>query len=378
MSDSTDKDKKQNPTRSPEQKLGDTPVPPWEMPTPEEKAQARPVKKALKEAIANVDSPRKAGEVIDQLETKTAGRTVGDLKQAQPPPDTGVVTQQVEKAAETAPAGKKTEKVLDATARALTTPGKRQREVVSEAVQEVLNPQQQGATPTPINEQKREYLREAVLKRLKPMDALDANLFLKVNHLPHTRLLNLLFYGITFIFTGGAAWYLRMGIAALRNRRKTLEILQEIALPLVIATALVEFPIKTYFKRRRPFITIIQAIVIGKKPGTWSFPSGHSASAFAGAWLLNHKFPRFWGLRYVIAGSSRFLAFTWAIIIREMSLQARCLDLCLRCSFTGYSRTDAKGRSSIRQGCFGIYITLGRTITPVIVGGAWVDLSFSV
>jgi undecaprenyl-diphosphatase len=138
------------------------------------------------------------------------------------------------------------------------------------------------------------------------MDALDANLFLKVNHLPHTRFLNLFFYTITFVFTGGAVWYFRMALAALRNRRKTGEIFREVALPLVIASAVVEFPIKMYFKRRRPFITIIQAIVIGKKPGTWSFPSGHSASAFAGAWLLNHKFPRLWELRYVMAGLVAF------------------------------------------------------------------------
>lgn len=307
MSDSTDKDKKPKSTRSPEQKLGDTPVPPWEMPTPEEKAEAKPVKKALKEAIANVDSPEKADEVIDKLETKTAGQTTADVKQAQSAADTpGVIARQVEQVAKTAPGSKKTEKVLDATARALTTEDKHQREVVSEAVQEVLNPQQQGATPTPVNEQKREYLREAVLKRLRPLDALDANLFLKVNHLPHTHALNLLFYGITFIFNGGATWYFTMVITALRNRRKAGEILREIVLPLIVTTALVEFPIKTYFKRRRPFIKIIQAIVIGKKPGTWSFPSGHSASAFAGAWLLNRKFPHLWGLRYITAGLVAF------------------------------------------------------------------------
>jgi len=98
-----------------------------------------------------------------------------------------------------------------------------------------------------------------------------------------------------------------MGIAALRNRRITREVLREVTLPLLISGLLVELPIKTYFKRKRPFITIIQAIVIGRKPGTWSFPSGHSAAAFAGAWLLNNKFRRFWGLRYLVAG---FVAFS--------------------------------------------------------------------
>ena len=307
MGSSTDQDKKSKSTNPPEQKLGDTPVPPWEMPTPEEKAEVKPVRRALKEALTKVDSPEKADEVIEELETATADQTAKDIEQTQPPATTpATIARQVEKAVQTAPDSKKTEKVLKATARALATPDKRQREVVSEAVQEILNPQQQGATPTVVNEQKREYLREAVLKRLKPLDAVDTNLFLKVNHLPHTHLLNTLFYGITLAFNGGAAWYIMMGLAALRNRRKTGEILREIALPLTITTALVEFPIKSYFRRRRPFITIIQAIVIGKKPGTWSFPSGHSASAFAGAWLLNRKFPKRWGLRYVIASLVAF------------------------------------------------------------------------
>jgi undecaprenyl-diphosphatase len=145
-----------------------------------------------------------------------------------------------------------------------------------------------------------------VLKRLKPLDALDANLFLLVNHLPHTRPLNTLFYGLTLAFNAGAAWYVEMATSVLRRRRPFREILWEVALPLTITTWLVEHPIKTYFKRRRPFITIIQAVVIGKKPGTWSFPSGHSAAAFAGAWLINGKFPRFGILRYMVASLVAF------------------------------------------------------------------------
>ena len=301
-----DDDKKPK-SSTPEQKLGDTPVPPWEMPTPEEKAQAKPVKRALKEALADVDSPEKADQVIEDLEADTADQTAEEVEQTQPPAATPEsVAQQVKKVAETAPESKKTEKVLEATARALATPDKRQREIVSEAAQEVFNPEQQGAPPTVVDEPQREYLREAVLRRLKPVDALDANLFLFVNHLPHTRFLNALFYCITLAFNGAATWYIATGIAALRQRRRFGELLREVALPLTITTALVEFPIKAYFKRRRTFITIIQAIVIGKKPGTWSFPSGHSAGAFAGAWLLNRKFPRASGMRYFVASLVAF------------------------------------------------------------------------
>jgi hypothetical protein len=146
MADSTDKKKKPKSTKAPEQKLGDTPVPPWEMPTPEEKAQAKPIRRALREAVAKVDSPEKAEEIIEKLETKAADQTVKDVEQTQPPPATPAsAAHQVEKAAQTAPKSKKTEKVLDATAHVLATPDKHQREVVSEAVQEVLNPEQQGA-----------------------------------------------------------------------------------------------------------------------------------------------------------------------------------------------------------------------------------------
>jgi len=307
MSDKTTaKNKKKKPTKPPEQKLGDTPVAPWEMPTPEEKVQAKPVRRALKEAISKVDSQEKADEVIGELEETTAGKTAAEIEQTQPPPPTpAAAARQVEKAAEAAPESKKPQEVLEATARVLATPEKRQREVVSEAAQEVLNPEQQGA-PTVADPEKREYLRKAVLKRLKPLDALDANLFLAVNHLPHTRLLNILFYGLTLVFTGATAWYAVMGIAALRNLRIIGGLLRDTAIPLAITTTLVEHPIKNYFKRRRPFITIIQAIVIGKKPGSWSFPSGHSAAAFGGAWLLNRRFPRLSGWRYLIASLVAF------------------------------------------------------------------------
>jgi undecaprenyl-diphosphatase len=293
MTNPPEKDKKPDSAHTPEQKLGDTPVPPWEMPTPEEKEQARPVKRALKKVISRVDSQEKADEVIEDLEAAVAG-------------ETAEAAQEVEQAAETAPDGTKTKEVLETTARVLTTPDKRQREVVSEAVQEVFDPEQQGAIPDAENEQQREYLRQAVLKRLKPLDALDANLFLLVNHLPHTRFWNALFYGFTLAFNGAMAWFAVMLIAVLRKRRPFREMFWEAAVPLTVTTALVEYPIKSYFKRRRPFITIIQAVVIGKKPGTWSFPSGHSAGAFAGAWLLNRQFRRGGIFRYFIAGMVAF------------------------------------------------------------------------
>jgi undecaprenyl-diphosphatase len=207
----------------------------------------------------------------------------------------------VQAAEGTARGTEETEEVLEETARVLAASEERPKEVVSEAVQEVLNPEQQGAESTVKEARRREYLRQAVLKRLKPLDALDANLFLAINHLPHTRLLNIFFYGITLAWQGAAVWYAEMGLKALQRRRLAGKIFRYMVLPLTVTGLLVEGPIKSFFRRRRPFITIIQAIAIGIKPGSWSFPSGHAAGAFAGAWLLNQRYPRGSLLRYIFA-----------------------------------------------------------------------------
>lgn len=302
MSKSNDKTRKKKSNDPPEQKLGDTPVAPWEMPTPEEKEEAEPVRRALKDAVKKVNSQKKADEVIENLETVAADTTAAEVEKTQAHVETpSEAAQKVQTAARSATKTEKTEKVLEETARVLAASEGRSQEVISEAAQEVLNPEQQGAELTATDSRRREYLREAVLKRLKPLDALDANLFLAINHLPHTRLLNGFFYGITLAWQGAAVWYIEMGTRALQKRRNAKKIWRDIGLPLIIAGLLVELPIKSFFRRRRPFITIIQAIVIGKKPGTWSFPSGHAAGAFAGAWLLNQKYPRGSLLRYILA-----------------------------------------------------------------------------
>ena len=307
MTESTDKAKQNRTDNPPEQKLGDTPVPPWEMPTPEEKQEAKPVKQALKEAVANIDSQEKADQVVENLEAAAGSQTTTDVQKTQKPVQTSAkAAEKVQKAARSTSDTEQTEKVLETTAKVLAASDARPKEAVSEAVQEVLNPEQQGAAPTVKTEREREYLQQAVLKRLKPLDALDARLFLAINHLPHTRLLNGFFYSLTVAFQGVTPWYSEMGLAILRRKRSRKKILRENVLPLLITSTLVELVIKPYFRRRRPFITIIQAIVIGKKPGSWSFPSGHAAGAFAGAWLLNQRSPR-WSLpRYITASLVAF------------------------------------------------------------------------
>jgi undecaprenyl-diphosphatase len=307
MTESTDKSTKKRPKNPPEQQLGDTPVPPWQMPTPEEKQDAKPVRKALNKAVSKIDSQKKADEVIEKLESEVGNKTAAEVKQTKARVETPAkAAKKVQTAAKPASDTEQAKKVLKKTAEVLVTADKRPKEAVAEAVQEVISPEQQGASPTLKTERDREFLQTAVLKRLKPLDALDARIFLAINHLPHTPWLNRFFYSLTLLFQAATPWYTEMGLSVLRNRKSGRKVLLENLLPLVITSTLVELVIKPYFKRRRPFISIIQAIVIGKKPGTWSFPSGHSAGAFAGAWLLNTRSPK-WSLpRYITASLVAF------------------------------------------------------------------------
>jgi len=299
--------KPQTETKLPEQKLGDTPVAPWEMPTPEEKAKARPARNVLEKALAEVDSPQKAAEVAEQLISRASDQSADEIKHAGETKKVGQTTdalvesaKAVKQAVATAAPGEKAASVIAQTAEEIAVREGRDREALAQAAQEVLNPEQQGVRADN-SSRNREFLRHAFIERMRPLDGLDAELFLAINHLPHNRRLNGFFYFITTIFRAGLAWFGLMGLVLLLDRRQGWRVTRQAALPLTVATALVEYPIKRFFRRRRPFIGLIQAIVIGRKPGTWSFPSGHSAAAFAGAWLLGGQFPGWRWLFYSLA-----------------------------------------------------------------------------
>lgn len=296
-----------DPAHAPEQSLVDTPAAPWERPAPAQKAAAQPVKDALAGVLAEVETPEDAEGVLDQLEAAVGNATVGAVTTGAPPNRTvDEAAGEVKRVSDRATGQQNAAEVLAETARAVETTTGLAREALAEAAQEALNPEQQGALPTEAYVRRRTLLRQALWHRLKPANALDAKLFIQLNHLPHNHLTNGFFYLLTFVFNGGGGWYAMLGAAALINRKWDWNVVRTAVVPLVVSTALVEYPVKAFFRRRRPFIDIVRAIVVGKKPGTWSFPSGHSASAFAGAWLLRQCFPRLTPLFYTLAGLVAF------------------------------------------------------------------------
>lgn len=280
-------------------------LPAWAPPDPEAIAAAEPAKEAIKKALREIKTPEQAQAVAEQAVAAASGTTEREVREQGGASDEPAQT--VKAVAATAPQGEKAPAALVEAAKQVAGSSGATREALEQAVQQATNPEQHGAVDAGEREPLA-LLREAFLKQMKPYQAIDARLFLAINHLPHSSLGNKIMYVFTMMMTSGGGWVLGLLLAALIDKKRGRRALLQVVPPLWFATLTIEYPIKYYFRRRRPFVDIVQAIAVGRKPGSYSFPSGHSASAFAGAWLLSRHYPALIPLWYglaVLTGFSR-------------------------------------------------------------------------
>jgi len=258
-------------------------------------------KVALEEAISTIKTPEQADQVIADLQRVAGAATEKEVAAQQPAPaDSLDAANKIEAVAEETPPHEKPQAVIAEAAAQIAAAQGESEEVLSQAVHQVTNPNVHDIKQPETIEERR-LLKEALLRRLNPVAAADTTIFLLVNELPHTPLFNAVMQGITASMNRGDAWVIMLLIATLFDHKRGRRALLEVLPPLWLATATVEYPIKGVFRRRRPFIEMVRAIVIGKKPGGYSFPSGHSAAAFAGAVLISHHYPRWATILYLLA-----------------------------------------------------------------------------
>lgn len=282
-------------------------------PDEETREAAVPISQELEKALSAIDTPAKADALAERLAADTEGKlAVGEaeevpqLEDAAPETQAQVASSQVRKAVRDAP-----NEPVDEAAAAIETIAKEAAaldgpayEALVEAVQTVTDPALKGE-PEKL-EQPRRYLRDAIMNQMTFLQKYDTALFLAINNSPHTPVTNGIFEQISFWFNGGWGWLIGVALTWPFRRAEATDLLKRITIPIWVAALVVEGPIKKYFRRRRPFIDVVRAIVVGKKPGNWSFPSGHSASAFAGAWMLDRCLPRWRAVWYGIASLVAF------------------------------------------------------------------------
>jgi membrane-associated phospholipid phosphatase len=256
-----------------------------------------PIKRALESELAEVKSPEQADEVVRRVERLAAGATEPDRAE-RAARDDRPSDQAVERAGRSGPVTQEVARVLETTtaeAVAATADGQAAKDAATQTLSVAAEPL------TPAAERGRSLLRDAVLRQMGPLGSLDARIFLAVNGLSHPRWLNALAFVVTVVTTGGGAWVFVTLVAYLLRAPQGWTGLK-ILLPTVVGTTWVaEYPVKSYFRRRRPFVDVVRALVVGKKPSGWSFPSGHTASSFACARVLTTVWPRRAPLIYALA-----------------------------------------------------------------------------
>jgi undecaprenyl-diphosphatase len=244
------------------------------------------VERVLEEGLERVETPQAAHAVVARVERLTAGKTEAT---AAAHDEIGAAAAKIEQAAHAAtPTTDSVAETLTETAAEAVAPTSA-AEPVTAAAQEALKPK----TPvTPAARRGRRLLRDAVLRRMGPLNALDARIYLTINEAPHPGFLDSLAWAVAIITTGGWVWVIGALAAYLLRVPRSWRAVKRLLPSVVVATWLIEYPIKAYFRRRRPFVRIVQALVIGKRPGSWSFPSGHTGSSFASAWILSTIWPK--------------------------------------------------------------------------------------
>jgi membrane-associated phospholipid phosphatase len=265
---------------------------------------------ALERGVEEIKTPDQARCALDSLE-----KTAGDLREedvacAMPDASPEQQAAAMEEAGDL-PAAAQAASVIATAAVQSANAAPDEKAIVDESVSAVLGGGEESQAPPLDVRRGRRHLRQELFKRLGPLQAVDTFAFVQINELPHTRLSDRLMTGLSWAMTGGSGWLLFLLLATLVDRQRGSKAMRAVVPALWLATTTVEHPIKKWFRRRRPFVSLVEAIIVGRKPGSYSFPSGHSAAAFAGALLLAREYPGsargFFGLASLVAFSRIYL-----------------------------------------------------------------------
>lgn len=273
-----------------------------------EREPERRIERVLEEGLERIETPEAAHAIVAHLERLSAGRTEAQAGEAAAEQTAGAADQSaaaassVESCAREPDDTRAVAEVLHTVAQQSVAPTPA-AETVTSAAQATLKT---GQPVPPKARRGRRLLKDAVLHRMRPLNALDAQVYLAINEAPHPGGLDSLAWLIAALFTGGWIWVIGTLVAYLLRVPRSWQAVKRLLPSVVIATWIIEYPIKSFFRRRRPFVRIVQALVVGKKPGSWSFPSGHTGSSFASAWILSTVWPRAAAVFFGIASTVGF------------------------------------------------------------------------
>jgi len=146
-----------------------------------------------------------------------------------------------------------------------------------------------------------------------------------VGHRLH--LLDGVMWSLSMAGRGGMLW-LAIAAALAVTRRSHPLMVARLALALLLTTLVADYGLRPVVHRARPFVATPQIPVIGRQPVDASFPSGHTAAAFAGALIVSRMArslaPVWWALAAAIGYSRVYLGVHYPLDVAAGALVGLC------------------------------------------------------
>ena len=179
-----------------------------------------------------------------------------------------------------------------------------------------------------------------MLEQLLLADA-AARAWLTTHHAPW---LDAIMYTASVTGRAGAAWLI-VGLVATRQRPRLAGQLWQLVLAIFLTLGLVDLVLKPTIARSRPFEAVQDVRVVGARPATLSFPSGHAASAFAGAFVTTMMVRRgraaLWALAVLIACSRIYIGVHYPIDVAAGALVGLAVAVLVTGGRAWYSRNSS-------------------------------------
>lgn len=256
------------------------------MTSPDERSRDR-VRRILENHLARVASSESATKIVQH--THEVSRGVSEAAQAHTAsraPGTGVA--RIETAARRPSTRDRLPAILVETA-TQSMASTQEAHAIAEAAYDVLGSGTHRISP--VSGRGRTLLRQAAAHSVGQTGKLEARAFLALSTLPHPGWLHATCEAVGALATGGWIWVIGGLGAYLLRVEGSDRALKLVAPTIAVVSVIAERPAKAFFAPRRPFEHLVNMMLLGQKPRGRSFPSGHAATSFAGAWVLGSVWP---------------------------------------------------------------------------------------
>lgn len=127
---------------------------------------------------------------------------------------------------------------------------------------------------------------------------LDGDILMFIQENIRNGILTPIFTAITTLGNGGILWVLLSLLLLIPKRTRKAGVMSLLAL--LLSLLINNITLKNLVARIRPYETVEGLVPLIPRPWDYSFPSGHTGSSFASAWVLYRRFPKRFGIPALI------------------------------------------------------------------------------